>query len=411
MWSALLITATLAHAAAAGQVQATGQTPATATAASTPPSNGWLVIVAAPVYQPDGAVAAETVNLPAAGAGLVHVFARRSICDPAVAGAAEPADAGFGWRIASQIISRSEKDLVVSVDWRRVWDAGRKISNGPGGSAQLTLHPGDRIPLDHIANSSPRPDCRAVGLGLEVRLGRGELPRSSVPAALLPIGATPGGAKAADAELWLLHTLPSGAEQVMHQKVRMDRAGGRFSFAPATVPTPNGDVRVELTGSIDRFSSPTGSEYMVVSMTRLVTGQSLPEAGVSGTTGSIVPFVSSEVLSFEMPGAAVRGRGGARGGEGAVAAGGGGVIERRVLDPATAGAGGGGARGTGGAVVMRSPTAGSAQAGAGAQAGPRGTGGMGAVAGGRESAATNAQVAALLAGHQFAIRMKVTQVN
>ena len=91
------------------------------------------MIVAAPVYQPDGAVAAETVNLPAAGAGLVHIFARRSICDPAVAGAAEPADAGFGWRIASQIVSRSEKDLVVSIDWRRVWDAGRKISGGPNG--------------------------------------------------------------------------------------------------------------------------------------------------------------------------------------------------------------------------------------------------------------------------------------
>jgi hypothetical protein len=410
MWSALLITVTLAHAAAAGQAQAVGQTPATA--APTPPSNGWLVIVAAPVYQPDGAVAAETVNLPAAGAGLVHVFARRSICDPAVAGAAEPADAGFGWRVASQIVSRSEKDLVVSVDWRRVWDAGRKISNGPGGSAQLTLHPGDRIPLDHIANSSPRADCRAVGLGLEVRLGRGELPRSPVPAALLPIGATPGGAKAVDAEFWLLHTLPSGAEQVMHQKVRMDRAGGKFSFAPATVPTANGDVRVELTGSIDRFSSPTGTEYMVLSMTRLVTGQSLPEAGVSGTTGSIVALpIPTDILSFEIPGGAARGRGGAGGGGGAVAAGAGGTIERRAGDPTTAGAGGGGGRGS--AIVTRSPAGASAQAGAGAQAGPRGTGGgsMGAVAGGREAAATNARVAALLAGHQFAIRLRVTQVN
>ena len=105
MWSALLVTATLAQAAAVAQAPAqnSGQAPATATA--TPPSNNWLVIVAAPVYQPDGAVAAETVNLPAAGAGLVHMFARRSLCDPAVAGAAEPASAGFGWRVASQIVS------------------------------------------------------------------------------------------------------------------------------------------------------------------------------------------------------------------------------------------------------------------------------------------------------------------
>ena len=409
MWSALLLTATLAQAAAAGQAQAPplGQAPAPAAPAPTPQPNNWLVIVAAPVYQPDGAVEAETVNLPAAGAGLVHVFARRSICAPAVAGAAEPSDAGFGWRIASQIVSRSEKDLVVSIDWRRVWDAGRKISNGPGGSAQLTLHPGDRIPLDHIANSSPRADCRAVGLGLEVRVGRGDQARTPVPSSLLPIGATPGGAKAIDAEFWLLHTLPSGAEQVMHQKVRMDRAGGKFTFAPATVPTPNGDVHVELTGSIDRFSAPTGGEYMVVSMTRLVTGQSLPEAGVSGTTGSIVamPVLPTDVLSFEIPGAAVRGRGGSRGGGAvATATGGGG-----------AGGGGGGGGAGAGAVVMRSPTGASGQASGGAQAGPRGGGGGRVVetpvAGGRGSTATNAQVAALLAGHQFAIRLKVTQVQ
>lgn len=402
MWSALLISAMLAQAAAAGQAPAppTGQAPSAA--AATPPSNNWLVIVAAPVYQPDGAVAAETVNLPAAGAGLVHVFARRSLCDPAVAGAVEPADAGFGWRIASQIVSRSEKDLVVSLDWRRVWDAGRKISNGPGGSAQLTLHPGDRIPLDHIANSSPRADCRAVGLGLEVRLGRGDLPRSPVPSSLLPIGATPGGAKAVDAEFWLLHTLPSGAEQVMHQKVRMDRAGGKFSFAPATVPTPNGDVRVELTGSIDRFSVPTGGEYMVLSMTRLVTGESLPEAGVSGTTGSIVPLVWSDVLSFEIPGASLRGRGGARGGGGMAA-----------VASASGGTGGGGGAGAG-VVARRDPAGASGQAVGGAQAGARGGGGRiseSPAAGGRASAATNAQVATLLAGHQFAIRLKVTQVN
>ena len=399
MWSALLIAAVFAQAAAAGQAQpaAVTQTPA----AAAPAPNNWLVIVAAPVYQPDGAVAAETVNLPAAGPGLVHVFARRSICDPAVTGAFEPAEAGFGWRVASQIVSRSEKDLVVSIDWRRVWDAGRKISNGPGGSAQLTLHPGDRIPLDHIANNSPRADCRAVGLGLEVRLGRGDVPRSPVPAALLPLGATPGGAKPIDAELWLLHTLPSGAEQVMHQKVRMNQAGGKFGFAAATVPTPNGEVRVELTGSIDRFSAPTGGEYMVVSMTRLVTGESLPEAGVSGTTGSIVPFVPAEVLSFEIPGATVRGRGGARGGGGTIAA---------------AGAGGGGATGGGGtgAVLRRDPAGASGQATGGAQAGPRGAGGRvieTPATGGRGSAATNAQVANLLAGHQFAIRLKVTQVN
>jgi hypothetical protein len=397
MWTLLLVAGLLAQVTTAGQapVATASQTPATAPAAQ--PSNNWLVIVAAPVYQPDGAVAAETVNLPSAGAGLVHLFARRSMCDPAVAGAVEPPDAGFGWRIASQIVSRSEKDLVVSIDWRRVWDAGRKISNGPGGSAQLTLHPGDRIPLDHIPNTAPRADCRAVGLGLEVRVGRADQTLTAVPRSLLPIGAAPGGAKDADAELWLLHTLPSGAEQVMHQKVRLNRASGKFSFAPATVSTATGEVRVEITGSIDRFSVPTGGEYLVLSMTRLVSGDSLPAGGVSGTTGSIVPFVPAEVLSFEIPGASSRSLIGPRGGGGMGAGGG-----------ADAGAGG-----TGGGAVRR-PTGPPGQVAAGAQAGTRTSGIAGstsAAGGGQRVASPNAQVAALLAGHQFAIRLKVTQVQ
>ena len=50
-----------------------------------------------------------------------------------------------------------------------------------------------------------------------------------------------------------------------------------------------------------------------------------------------------------------------------------------------------------------------AQAGAGARGGG-GAGAIGPVTGGR-AATGNAQVAALLEGHQFAIRLRVTQVN
>jgi len=336
----------------------------------------WLVVVAAPVYQPDGGVMAETVTLPAAGAGLIHVFARQSVCDPATTGAAEPADAGFGWRVASQIISRSDRDLVVSLNWRRLWDAGGKVANGPSGSVQLTLHPGDRIPLDLIVNRSPRPECRAVGLGLEIRLGRAASASASpaVPAtSTIPIGATAGGAKPVDAEFWLIHTLPSGAERVMHQVVRVPVAGGTFGFAPTAIDTPRGSLDVQLTGAIGRYRTPAGGEFLVLSMTRTVTGGGLPASGVSATTGSVIPLPpATEVVSFEMPGAGAR-RGGAVGVRGGVGGGAGG---------ATAG-------GTaGGAVVARS-------------------GG-----GGRGGAAVNtAWVTTLLEGHQFALRMKVTQIN
>jgi hypothetical protein len=332
------------------------------------PAADFVVLVAAPVYHPDGAITAETVALPQTGAGLVHLFTRRSLCNPAGTGATEPTDALFGWRVASQIVTRTEHDVVVSIDWRRLWDDGRKTPSGPGGTVQLTLHLGDRIPLDHITNSRPRQDCRAVGLGLEVRLAQSEIPAPARTPPPLPPGATPGGAKPVDAELWLLHTLPSDIQKVVHQTVRLPTEGGRFTFAPTAVTTARGDVTVELTGSIDRYRTPTGDEFLLVSLTRRVKGVGLPAEGVTGTTGSVVLSVPNEVLSFEMPGQTRRIVGGARGGGGAAA---------------SAGAGGGGTGATQ-----------SARAGAGGRV-----------------AAGPAQVAALLEGHQFALRLRIVPAS
>lgn len=382
MLSSLLIAGLLLQAGAAAGAQSPPAKPPTE----------WVVLVAAPVYQPDGAITAETVALPSTGAGLVHLFARRSMCSPAASGATEPTDAGFGWRVASQIVSRTDRDVIVSIDWRRLWDDGRKITGGPSGNVQLTLHPDDRIPLDHITNSKPRQDCRAVGLGLEVRLGHTETTTPS-KSAVLPLGAMPGGAKAVDAELWLLHTLPSDVQQVVHQTVRLPTAGGRFAFAPASVTTAQGDVSVELTGSIDRYRTPTGDEFFLLSLTRRVRGAGLPPEGVAGTTGSVVPLpLPNEVLSFEMPG----GTGRARGAGGAVARSGGG-----------GGGAGGGAR-SGGAVASGPPDP--ARSGAIGAAGAAQSGARGGGRGGGGATVGAAQIASLLEGHQFALRLRITPV-
>jgi len=379
----LLVSTILIQSAAGAPIQAPA-TPPAATAAGLE----LLVVVVVPVYQPDGAVAAETIGLPPAGGGLVHVFSRRTVCEPATAGAAEPKDAAFGWRVASQIVARTDRDVVVSMDWRRLWDAGKRLSNGPGGSVQLTLHPGDRIPLDHIPNASPRADCRAVGLGLEVRLARSAQVAAPLPT-MLPLGATPGGAKTLDAELWLTHTLPTGTEQVLHQRVRVEPKGGKFGFAPTSFSTSRGDISVELTGLIDRYRTPAGGEFIVLSMNRVVSGANLPAAGLSATTGTVVPLPEAgDVLSFEMPGAAVTGR--SRGGAG------GGAM------------GAGGARGGGNTAAAGGAVTGAANAGA-RGGGARGGGGMTAVAGGRGGGGV--QLAALLEGHQFSLRLRVTPIN
>jgi hypothetical protein len=352
------------------------------------------VVIAAPIYQPDGGVTAETTTIPVNAPNVVHVFSRKSVCETAISGATEPADAGFGWRIASQTLNVTDSMVQVSVDWRRVWDRGRKLTNGPSGTVQLKLHPGARIPLDHIPNPAPTDACRAVGLGLEMRLAR-IAPVPPVNSALIPLGATAGGAASIDADLWLVQRMPSGAEQAQHQTVRLDQRGGSFTFAPVKVSGDRGEVDVEILGSFQRYRAPVGGEFLYLTLQRAITGESMPPGGYRSGTGTMIPLPGpEEVLSLEIPGP-----GGVQGGRSGV-----GVLR---------GGGGGGARSRGGGAAVdprtgTDPVAARQGAGGGARGG--GAGGRGGGGGGESSGAVSAQAIEILKGHAFSLRLKLTPV-
>jgi hypothetical protein len=381
-----MLTALLA--AAAAQVGPAASPP--------PPPLEPRVMVVGPVYQPDGTVNGEMMSLPGTSPAVVYVFSRRTVCETASIASAEPADAGFGWRLAVHVVSVTPTHVAVSVDWRRMWDAGQRLKNGPAGTAQLRLHPGDRIPLDHIVNGRSTETCRAVGMGLEVRLGQVPAPRKPGEVTL-PLGAKEGGAGQLDVDMWLVHVTPTGREQAQHQRVRLTTAGGPFTFAPVKFTTSQGEIGVELNGSFLRYTSASNSEFLLLNMSRVVTGGTAPAGGLAGTTSSFVPLPKGdEVLSFEMlsSGGFARARGGGAGGGAPVAGargqGGGGGMGA---------AGGGGARTGGGAVAARS-------------GGGGGRGGASAEDLERMAAAlANAkQVATLLDGHRFALRLRVTPV-
>jgi hypothetical protein len=351
------------------------------------------VLVVGPVYQPDGTVNGEMMSVPGTSPAVVFVYSRRTVCETATIASAEPADAGFGWRVAVHVVSVTPTHVAVSVDWRRLWDAGQRVKNGPAGTAQLNLHPGDRIPLDHIPNSRPAEACRAVGMGLEVRLGQVPAPRKPGEVTL-PLGAKEGGAGQLDVDLWLVHVTPLGREQAQHQKVRLSTSGGPFTFAPVKFTTGQGEIGVELNGSILRYTSAGGSEFMLLNMSRVVTGGPAPAAGLAGATSSFVPVPKgNEVLSFEMlsSGGFSRARGGG-------VAGGGGA-------PVAAGSRGQG--GAGGDATARSGGAVTARSGGGGRGGSASPEDLQRLA----TALANAkQVATLLDGHRFALRLRVTPV-
>ena len=359
------------------------------------PASEWRVVVATPVYHPDGGVLAETTTIASEAPTIVHVYGRRSLCDTASTGAIEPTDASFGWRVTSQTLRSSATETVVTVEWRRLWDRGQKIGNGPAGAVQLTLHPGDRIPLDHIPNPVASDECRAVGMGLDMTLSRTAatpLPDSL----LLPMGSIHDGAAPLDADLWLVHLLPAGTTQAHYQRVRLTPAGGTFSFAPVSVSTPAGPVLVEVVGSFRRYRSPAGGEFLYLSMTRSVGGAPLPNA-ITGGAGTVLALPGAdEVLSVEIPSPGRSGGGGGRGGAGS------GSGPQTVL----AGRGAGGAGSAAGVRVANRPTALSDPDQTSGGARSRGGGGRG---GGMGSAMQPA--ATLLAGHAFSLRLRLTPVT
>lgn len=260
------------------------------------------IVVSAVAYQPDGGLNTSVTAVAMGAPAVVHVYGRKSVCETAVSGGPEPADAGFGWRLTSQTLTATDSVVTVSIDWRRLWDRGRKINNGPSGMVQLKLHPGDRIPLDHIQNPAATAACRAVGMGLEIGLARTAPAPPPVNSALLPLGASAGGASKLDADLWLVETTPSGVERTNHQKVRLDMDGGSFSFAPVKVSGERGDVGVEILGSFRRFRAPVGGEYLVVSLVRAINGEVLPQGGMRSGTATVFALPGpAEVISLEIP--------------------------------------------------------------------------------------------------------------
>jgi hypothetical protein len=78
-----------------------------------------------------------------------------------------PDRATDAWRLSGKVERMTGDEAVVRVDWQRIRSAG-VATTAPGGSIQLTLHPGDRVPLDS-ATPDPTAGCGARTVSFEAR--------------------------------------------------------------------------------------------------------------------------------------------------------------------------------------------------------------------------------------------------
>ena len=78
-----------------------------------------------------------------------------------------PERATDAWKVSGKVERMTDDEAVVRVDWQRIRNAGVGTTS-PGGSIQLTLHPGDRVPLD-TATPDPTVGCGARTVSFEAR--------------------------------------------------------------------------------------------------------------------------------------------------------------------------------------------------------------------------------------------------
>jgi hypothetical protein len=208
-----------------------------------------------------------------------------------------------GWRVEVKPQSREAGATTVLVTWQRI-RSGDQGANGPGGSVTLTLRAGDRIPLDYIvAGASPSGDCKAVGMGLEVRaeIGRGTAggPATPMPALV-------------ESEVWLVHTLPDGKEQSQKQVVRARPGeGADYYFEDVTIPSAQGNVNVRVSGNVT--VRPDGTFDTTVAIEGALFSGASRLGGGYASSGLIQK--PNDVISFQMP-AIGSSAGGRRGGPG-----------------------------------------------------------------------------------------------
>ena len=263
-----------------------------------------------------------------------------------------PDRATDAWRVSGKVERMTDDEAVVRVDWQRIRSAG-VAATAPGGSIQLTLHPGDRVPLDS-ATPDPTAGCGARTVGFEARFeprpgwmigSNGPLTES--PAITIMRGRTSGGGASSGSgsgvgagvgagvsggggggravhspttdstadmssrtfELFLVRTDKAHPEKpdfnlqgLILQKVQ---ASADFAFSPFTIDTSAGSLNVQITGSL-RVTDDAAPQ-LVFTTTRNVryssTGPSrdaTSSSSGSSTTRNSMPG-PDEVLSFELP--------------------------------------------------------------------------------------------------------------
>jgi hypothetical protein len=104
------------------------------------------------------------------------------------------------------------------------------------------------------------------------------------------------------AELWLVHALPGGTEEIQYQKIQTVPLGGRFTFAPLLVERPAARATVNVTGYVQAQRLPDGHEQLGIGIIRRASEEGDQNRGSLGSSGRTIAMPrDGEVISIEIP--------------------------------------------------------------------------------------------------------------
>jgi hypothetical protein len=203
-------------------------------------------------------------------------------------------DAEMGWTVEATPIKVLEDAVTFSLEWRRDRDKG-KDSAGPGGKSELTLRPGEALPVDIadlLAGDAPAPCAyRRVALLVAVDYN---------PPAVLD-------RRVVATDLWLVRRLANGSTQSEPLSVR-GQLNRPTQFFFATVS--DSGVALDFFGEVTVKERDSSREIVLITRSRLIEGgrqsESMPQGPnsrffVAREVTSTLQLKPDEVVSVELP--------------------------------------------------------------------------------------------------------------
>ncbi len=211
-----------------------------------------------------------------------HGFSLRpDRCSFAVSRAVEP-DADLGWAIEITPVRVVNDAVTFRLAWARTRDEG-KASTQPRSDTELTLRPGESIPLDFVHHSCPSQPQR-IGASLRVSVVR--YPDPDYDRRLIAL------------DLWLVEKLVDGTERSQPLSLRgLYHRPIPFYFDSIT----EGAMVLDIFGEVTVASGDRTSDVKVMTRSRIFDPNQPPGRPFPRETTAMIRITPKEVVSVQLP--------------------------------------------------------------------------------------------------------------